>query len=114
MDALFKAGKATALEVQSAIPDPPSYSAVRATLRILEEKGFVRHEDKDGKYIYSPKTSRESARRSALRRLLDTFFEGSAAEAAAALLGSSSAKFTEEDLDRLSALVEKAKKEKRS
>lgn len=109
MEALYKAGRATAAEVREAIPDPPSYSAVRATLRILEEKGAVRHEEKDGRYIYLPIASREAARRSALRRLLDTFFDGSPAQAAAALLGSTRARFTPQELDRLEELVRKAR-----
>jgi predicted transcriptional regulator len=111
MDALFRRGRATAAEVRASIPDPPSYSAVRATLRILEDKGAVRHEEKDGKYVYLPAVARDKARRSALRNLVDVFFEGSTARAAAALLGSTSAKFTPEEIDRLAELVERARKE---
>ena len=111
MDALFRLGKATASEVRAGMPDPPSYSAVRATLRILEEKGAVRHEERDGRYVYAAVVSRDSARKSALRNLLDTFFEGSAAHAAVALLGGTSTKLTPEDLDRLGRIIDKARKE---
>jgi predicted transcriptional regulator len=111
MDVLYRRGRASAAEVQAEMPDPPSYSAVRATLRILEDKGAVRHEEKEGKYLYLPAVGREKARRSALRNVIDVFFEGSTAQAAAALLGSPSAKFTQEEIDRLAGLIEKARKE---
>jgi len=114
MDVLYRNSPATAAEVQAGMPDAPGYSAVRATLRILEEKGVVRHEQKDGRYIYSPAVSRETAKRSALRNIVETFFEGSTAQAAAALLGHPNAKFTAEELDRLSRLVEEARKEGKS
>jgi BlaI family transcriptional regulator, penicillinase repressor len=112
MDVLHRAGRADAAQVRAGLPDPPSYSAVRATLRILEDKGFVRHEEKAGKYVYAPAQSRDTARRSALKRMLDTFFEGSAAHAAAALLGTPHAKFSPEELDRLEALIDKARNRK--
>jgi predicted transcriptional regulator len=112
MDVLHREGRADAAQVRAAIPDPPSYSAVRATLRILEDKGFVRHEEQAGRYVYAAAQSRDTARRSAVKRLLDTFFEGSAAHAAAALLGTPNAKFSSEELDRLEALIEKARKRK--
>src|SRR5437667_12174301 len=86
MDALHARGNATAAEVLSALPDPPSYSAVRALLRILEEKGHVRHRREGARYVYVPRTSPESARRSALQRVVSTFFQGSVAQAMAALL----------------------------
>lgn len=110
MDALHRQGQADAAAVRAALPDPPSYSAVRATLRILEDKGLVRHEEKAGRYVYAAAESRDQARRSALQRVLDTFFEGSAGHAAAALLGSPGAKFSSEELDRLEALIDKARK----
>jgi predicted transcriptional regulator len=112
MDVLHREGRADAAAVRAALPDPPSYSAVRATLRILEDKGVVRHEESAGKYIYAAVEPRGTARRSALNRLLDTFFEGSAAHAAAALLGTPNARFSSEELDRLEALIEKARKRK--
>ena len=111
MDALFRMGAASATEVRAAMPDPPGYSAVRATLRILEEKGAVRHQEQDGKYVYTPAVSRDAARKSAVRSLLTTFFDGSAAQAAVALLGSTKTKLTQHDLDRLTEILEQAKKE---
>lgn len=113
MDVLFRRGRATAAEIQAGIPDPPGYSAVRATLRILEQKGAVRHEAEQGKHVYVPAVSPDAARRSALRGLVDTFFEGSAAQAALALLGPK-AKLSAEELDRLSEFVERARKEGKS
>jgi predicted transcriptional regulator len=111
LDILYAKGSATAAEVLSALPDPPSYSAVRALLRILEEKGHARHESRGTKYVYLPLVPRESARNSALTRIIKTFFEGSAAQAAAALVDSGS--LSDEELTRLSALIERAKKEGR-
>lgn len=110
MDALFRLGKASAAEVRSAMPEPPSYSAVRATLRILEEKKVVRHEEAAGKYLYLASVSRDVARTSALRNLLDTFFEGSTAEAALAILGSAKKRFSSEEIARLSQLVQEEKR----
>lgn len=113
MDVLLRDGRASTAQVRAGIPDPPSYSAVRATLRILEEKGAVRHEEEEGKYVYVPAVSRGSARRSAVRNLLDTFFDGSAAQAVASLLGTPAARFSHEELDRLAALVDKARKDEK-
>ncbi len=109
MDVLYAKGSATAADVQAALPDPPSYSAVRALLRILEEKGHARHEEQGPRYVYLPRVSRERARRSALKRLVSTFFEGSTAQAAAALIDSNT--LSRDDLARLSALIEKARKD---
>lgn len=111
MDVLYARASATASEVREALPDPPSYSAVRALLRILVEKGHARHEQDGARYVYYPVVSRDRARRSALRRLVSTFFEGSAAQAAAALIGSES--LSRDDLERLSSLIEKARREGR-
>lgn len=113
MDALHRLGRADAAAVRGAMPDPPSYSAVRATLRILEDKGCVCHQEQAGKYVYAAAESRDTARKSALKRVLDTFFEGSAGHAAAALLGSPNAKFSSEELDRLEALIDQARKKKK-
>jgi len=113
MDVLYRLGRASAAEVHQSIPDPPSYSAVRAMLRVLEEKGHIRHEEKDLRYVFMPVVPREKARRSAVRHLLDTFFDGSAEQAVAALLDLSSRKLTDEELNRLAALVEKARQEGR-
>ena len=111
MDVLYQKGKATALEVQEGLPDPPSYSAVRALLRILEDKGHVRHEQDGPRYIFTPKTPRDKARRSAIRHLMETFFEDSPEQAVAALLDVSSSKLSEEELDRLARLIENARVE---
>jgi predicted transcriptional regulator len=111
LDILYAKGSATAAEVLEALPDAPSYSAVRALLRILEEKGHAQHEMRGTRYLYIPSVPRESARNSALTRIVQTFFEGSAAQAAAALVDSGS--LSDEDLTRLSAAIERAKKEGR-
>jgi predicted transcriptional regulator len=111
LDILYARSAATAAEVREALPDPPSYSAVRALLRILEEKGHATHETRGTRYVYLPSVPRESARHSALSRIVQTFFDGSAAQAAAALVDSGS--LSDEDLTRLSALIDKARKEGR-
>ena len=113
MDVLFRLGRAAAGEVRSHLPEAPSYSAVRATLRILEEKGYVRHQEEGLRYVFLPALAAEKARRSALLNLLETFFHGSAEEAVAALLDVSASKLTREDFDRLTRLIEKARKEGR-
>jgi predicted transcriptional regulator len=113
MDVLYRMGRATAAEVHQAIPDPPGYSAVRAMLRVLEEKKHIRHEEKDLRYVFIPVVPRDTARRSAVRHLLDTFFDGSPEQAVATLLDISSDKLSEEKFDQLSALIEKAKQEGR-
>jgi len=113
MDVLYRLGRATAAEVHEAIPDPPGYSAVRAMLRVLEEKKHIRHEEKDLRYVFIPVVTREKARRSAARHLLDTFFDGSPGQAVATLLDVSESNLSHEELDRLAALIEKARKEGR-
>jgi|SRR5690348_18477689 len=114
LDVLYSRGRATAAEIQAALPDPPSYSAIRALLRILEQKGHIRHESEGPRYVFLPKVSRQRARASALRHLLTTFFDGSAAEAAAALVDGSAAKLSAEELDRLQELIDRARKETKS
>lgn len=111
MDILYRLGRGTAADVQAQLPNDPSYSTVRAQLRVLEEKGHVKHEEKDLRYVYLPTVPRDKAKRSALQHLLDTFFEGSAEQAVAALLDNSSSKMRPEELDRLSKLIEQAKRE---
>jgi predicted transcriptional regulator len=111
MDALFRRGRATAAEVMADLPGEPSYSTVRTQLRVLEEKGHDRHEDDGDRYIYTPVGRRQSARRSALRHLVDTFFDGSAEKTVAALLGGEASRITEDELDRIAALLEKSRKE---
>ena len=111
MDILFRRGRATAAEVMSELPGNPSYSTVRTQLRVLEEKGHVRHEEEGLRYVYSPAVTRRTARKSALRHVVDTFFEGSAEKAVAALLGGEATRMSDEELDRIADLIEKAKKE---
>jgi BlaI family penicillinase repressor len=114
MDILYARGRATAAEIHEVLPDAPTYSAVRAKLRVLEEKGHVRHEEDSLRYVYLPIVGRDTARRSALRHLVTTFFEGSVEQAVAALLDVSSAGLDERELDRIARLVEEAKKESKS
>jgi BlaI family penicillinase repressor len=111
MDILYQRGRASASEIHEALPDRPSYSAVRAKLRVLEEKGHVRHEEQALRYVYLPTLARDTARRSALRHVVATFFEGSVEEAVAALLDLSAANLSKKDLDRISNIIEEAKKE---
>src|SRR5215471_5365799 len=111
MDILYQRGRASAQEILEAMPDPPTYSAVRAKLRVLEEKGHIRHEEEALHYVYLPVVGRDSARRSALRHMVSTFFAGSVEETVAALLDLSAANLTEKDLDRISQMVEEARKE---
>jgi len=113
MDIIYQSGRATAAEVRDKMAQPPSYSAVRATLRILEEKGHLKHEQDGPRYVYLPTVSRASARKSAVRHLIDTFFDGSAHRAVAALLDADEAQLSREELDRLSAMIEQAKREER-
>jgi predicted transcriptional regulator len=110
MDVLIARGRAPATEIQAAIPDPPGYSAVRATLRIMEEKGHIRHEQQGASYVYLPKVAPERAKRSALRHMLDTFFNGSPEQVMAALLDS---KPSDEELGRIAAMIEAARQKGR-
>src|SRR5882757_3573485 len=106
MDILYQKTRATAAEIHEALPDAPTYSAVRAKLRVLEEKGHIRHEEKDLRYVFLPTLPREQAKQSALRHMIDTFFNGSAEQAVAALLDPSSVRLSGEELDRLSKMIE--------
>src|SRR5918911_4967767 len=110
MDVIYRLGRATAAEVLERLPDPPSYSAVRAMLRILEDKGHVRHEQDGPRYVYVPTVGRDNAKRSALRHILQTFFDGSAEQAISALLDESSSKLSPAELDRLARLIDGARK----
>jgi len=112
LDILYARGQATAGDVQAALPDPPSYSATRALLRILEEKGHVRHVTDGVRYLYSPRVARARARRSALDHLVRTFFSGSTSDAVVALLGAHP-HLADDDLDRIEALIERAKKDRK-
>ncbi len=113
MDIIYQRGKATAAEVMEGLPDPPSYSAVRALLRVLEEKRHVRHKQDGPRYVFYPTVSRDRARESALKQVVGTFFEDSAEQAVATLLDMSAQDMSESDLDRLAELIEQAKKEGR-
>ncbi|HEU4996097.1 MAG TPA: BlaI/MecI/CopY family transcriptional regulator [Gemmatimonadaceae bacterium] len=112
MDVIYRRGKVTAAEVLAELPEPPSYSAVRAMLRLLEEKGHVRHEQDGPRYVYLPTVNRDKARRSALRHLVRTFFDGSTEDAVAALLQNDNG-MSEDELARLSKLIDGARKEGR-
>ena len=113
MEIVYRAGRATAGEVLAQLPDPPSYSAVRALLRILENKGHLRHEHSGTRYVYVATVGKQSARRTALRSMVDTFFEGSASNVVAALLDLSRDDLSDQELARLSRLIEQARKEGR-
>ena len=113
MDILHRRGRATAHEVMDDLADPPSYSAVRTFLRLLEERGHVRHEQDGPRYVYTPTVARREAQRSAITHLIDTFFDGSVEDAVATLVESSKPKLSAQELDRIAALVAKAKKEGR-
>ena len=110
LDILYQKGRATAAEVQTDLPEPPSYSAVRALLRILEEKGHIRHEQDGPRYVYLPTVARDNAKRSALRHILQTFFDGSAEQAISALLDEPSTRLSNDELDRLATLIDGARK----
>jgi BlaI family penicillinase repressor len=114
MDIVYRLGRATVADVMGELSGQPAYSTVRAQLRVLEEKGHVRHEEHGLRYVYLPKVPRHLVRQSALKHLVDTFFEGSAGKAVAALLGKEGFKISEEDLKRISDLIENAKKEEKS
>jgi predicted transcriptional regulator len=111
MEIVYRLGSATSAEVLELLPDPPSYSAVRAMLRILEEKGHLTHRHDGPRYVYSPVVPRTTARQSALRSLVKTFFDGSATQAVAALLDMSESRLSGDEADQLARLIEKAKRE---
>src|SRR5918992_1705071 len=111
VDILYSQGRATAADVQASLPDPPSYSAVRAMLRILEEKGHVRHQQDGPRYVYRPTVARDNAKRSALHHLLQTFFDGSREQAISALLDDSASRLSDAELDRLARLIDKARRD---
>ena len=111
VDILYRRGRATAGEVMEELPGQPSYSTVRTQLRVLEEKGHVRHEEQGLRYVYMPAVPRGAARKSALRHLIDTFFDGSAEQVVGALLGGAGARLTDEELERIAELVARARKD---
>ena len=111
MDILFRRGRATAAEVMEDLPGEPSSSTVRTQLRVLEDKGHVRHEQDGIRFVYMPAVARRAARKSALRHLVETFFDGSPEQAVAALLGGEGSKLSHDQLDRIADMIEKARKE---
>ncbi len=111
MDVLYRLGRATAAEIMERLDGAPGYSTVRTQLRVLERKGHVRHEEVGLRYLYAPTVPRHSARRSALKHLVDTFFDGSTAKAVAALLGGEGSRVSDEELARIEALVKDARGE---
>jgi predicted transcriptional regulator len=113
MDRLYRLGRATASEILEGLPGAPSYSTVRTQLRVLEAKGHVRHEAQGLRFLYLPTVPRHAARRSALKHLVETFFDGSNAKVVAALLGGEASKVSDEDLDRILELVRTARSESR-
>ena len=113
MDILYRRGRATAHDVLAELSDPPGYSAVRALLRLLEERGHVKHAEEGQRYVYSPAVARGDARRSALAHVVRTFFAGSVENAVATLVESSRSKLSREELDRLAEIIARAKREGR-
>lgn len=113
MDFLYQAGRATAAEVLDALPDPPGYSAVRATLRILEQKGHVRHEEDGRAYVFIPVMKKDAARKRALTHLLKTFFDNSTEQAVAALVDLAGPKASAAELDRIRKIIDSARREGR-
>ena len=111
MDVLYRRNRATAAEVMAELTGEPNYSTVRTQLRVLEDKGHVRHEEEAGRYVYAPAVPRHAARKSALKHLVETFFDGSAEQVVAAVLGGEASRLSDEELDRVSALIDKARKE---
>ena len=113
MDALYRLGRATAAEIMDAVPRAPGNSTIRTQLRVLESKGHVRHEEQGLRYVYMPTVPRHSARKSALKHLVDTFFDGSSGKAVAALLGGEASRISDEDLERIAELLKTARSEPR-
>lgn len=113
VEVVYRLGRATVAEVLDSLPDPPSYSSVRAMLRILESKGHLKHQQEGPRYVYLPALRREKASRSALDHLVRTFFDGSTARAAAALLEDADARLSDADIERLSKLIHKARRQGR-
>lgn len=113
MDILYRRGRATAAEVLAELPGTPSSSTVRTQLRVLEEKGHVRHVEEALRYVYSPIVSRQAARKTALRHLVDTFFDGSPADLVTALLGDDAARLSPADLGRIEQLLKSAREEEK-
>src|ERR1700730_11771213 len=114
MDVLYEKGRATAAEILAALPDPPSYSALRALIKVLEDKGHVKHQEDGPRYVFTPSIPRAKARKNAVKHLLQTFFDDAAGEAVASLLGASAGKLKPEELDKIEDLIARARKEQKS
>jgi predicted transcriptional regulator len=112
MDVLYERGRATAAEILAALPDPPSYSAIRALIKVLEDKGHVKHQEDGPRYVFTPSVPRSKARRNAVKHLLQTFFDDSTSEAVASLLGSAG-KLKPEELDKIEELIARARKDQK-
>ena len=113
MDVIYRLTRATVNDVIAELPGKPNYSTVRAQLRVLEEKGHLRHEEEGLRYLYYPTVPRHAVRTSALKHLIETFFDGSTEKVVSALLGTEGSKLSKDELDRISTLIEKTKKERR-
>ena len=111
MDVLYRRGRATAADVMADLPGEPNSSTVRTQLRVLEDKGHVLHEEEGLRYVYAPAVPRHAARKSALKHLVETFFDGSAEQVVAAVLGGEASRLSDEVLERISGLIEKARKD---
>lgn len=109
VDALYRLGRATAAEIMAAVPGAPTYSTIRTQLRVLETKGHVRHEEEGLRYVYMPTVPRSTARKSALKHLVETFFDGSSAKAVAALLGGEASRISDDDLERIAEILKNAR-----
>src|SRR5688572_7123725 len=113
MEVVYRLGRASVADVLAALPDPPSYTSVRTMLRLLEEKGHLRHREEGRRFVYLPVVAAGTARRSALKNLLATFFNGSVEKAVASLIESEAGRLSEEELERLAKLIDQARKEGR-
>jgi predicted transcriptional regulator len=113
MDVLYKLGRATAAEIMAAVPGQPTSSTIRTQLRVLERKGHVRHEEDGHRFVYRPTIPRRDARKSALRHLVETFYGGSAERVVAAVLGGEGTRVSDEELERIAAMIDKARSEAR-
>ncbi len=113
MDVLYERGRATAAEILAALPDPPSYSSIRALIKVLEDKGHVKHQEDGPRYVFTPSVPRAKARHNAVKHLLQTFFDDSAGEAVASLLGLSAGKLKPEELDKIEELIARAREDQK-
>ena len=113
VDALYRLGRATAAEIMAAVPGAPTYSTIRTQLRVLEAKGHVRHEEQGLRYVYMPTVPRSTARKSALKHVVETFFDGSSAKAVAALLGGEASRISDDELERIAEILKSTREDGR-